>query len=80
MKLFIRDSKNETKSIYIMESDSVVTLKNEIKKKFGITTNIELVFNGNILQENDNLASYDGLTDNQTIDFQGQFTAGKQSK
>ncbi len=78
MKLFIRDSKNETKSIYIMESDSVVTLKNEIKKKFGITTNIELVFNGTILQETDNLSTYDGLTDNQTIDFQGQFTAGKQ--
>ena len=78
MKLFIRDSKNEAKSIYIMESDSVVTLKNEIKKKFGITTNIELVFNGTILQETDNLSTYDGLTDNQTIDFQGQFTAGKQ--
>ena len=78
MKLFIRDSKNETKSIYIMESDSVSTLKNEIKKKFGITTNIELVFNGTILQETDNLSTYDGLTDNQTIDFQGQFTAGKQ--
>lgn len=77
MKLFIRDSKNETKSIYIMESDSVSTLKNEIKKKFGITTNIELVFNGNILQETDNLSAYDGLTDDQTIDFQGQFTAGK---
>jgi hypothetical protein len=61
-----------------MESDSVVTLKNEIKKKFGITTNIELVFNGTILQETDNLSTYDGLTDNQTIDFQGQFTAGKQ--
>jgi hypothetical protein len=76
MKLFIRDSKNETKTIYIMESDSVSTLKNEIKKKFGITTNIELVYNGNILQETDNLTVYD-LSDEQTIDFQGQFTAGK---
>jgi hypothetical protein len=76
MKLYIRDSKNETKTIFIMESDSVDTLKNEIKNKFGITTNIELIFNGNILQENDQLSDL-GITDEQTIEFQGQFTAGK---
>jgi hypothetical protein len=76
MKLYIRDSKNETKTIFIMESDSVATLKNEIKNKFGITTNIELIFNGNILQENDQLSDL-GITDEQTIEFQGQFTAGK---
>jgi hypothetical protein len=76
MKLYIRDSKNETKTIFIMESDSVATLKNEIKNKFDITTNIELIFNGNILQENDQLSDL-GITDEQTIEFQGQFTAGK---
>jgi hypothetical protein len=76
MKLYIRDSKNETKTIFIMESDSVATLKNEIKNKFGIITNIELIFNGNILQENDQLSDL-GITDEQTIEFQGQFTAGK---
>jgi hypothetical protein len=76
MKLYIRDSKNETKSIYIMESDSVATLKNEIKKKFGITTNIELIFNGNILQENNSLADIN-IQDEETVEFQGQFTAGK---
>jgi ribosomal protein S13 len=76
MKLYIRDSKNETKTIFIMESDSVDTLKNEIKNKFDITTNIELIFNGNILQENDQLSDL-GITDEQTIEFQGQFTAGK---
>jgi hypothetical protein len=76
MKLYIRDSKNETKTIFIMESDSVATLKNEIKNKFGITTNIELIFNGNILQENDQLSDL-GITDEQTIEFQGQFIAGK---
>jgi uncharacterized ubiquitin-like protein YukD len=76
MKLYIRDSKNETKTIFIMESDSVDTLKNEIKNKFDITTNIKLIFNGNILQENDQLSDL-GITDEQTIEFQGQFTAGK---
>jgi uncharacterized ubiquitin-like protein YukD len=76
MKLYIRDSKNQVESILIMESESVASLKNEIKKKYNITTNIELVFNGAILEENCQLSNY-SITEGQTIDFQGQFTAGK---
>lgn len=76
MKLFIMNSKNEIKSIYIKESDSVATLKNEIKIKFGITTNIELFFNGNILNETDCLSSFD-ITKGAMIQFKEQITDEK---
>ena len=76
MKLFIMNSKNEIKSIYIKESDSVATLKNEIKIKFGITTNIELFFNGNILNETGCLSSFD-ITAGAMIQFKEQITDEK---
>ncbi len=76
MKLFIMNSKNEIKSIYIKESDSVATLKNEIKIKFGITTNIELFFNGNILNETGCLSSFD-ITEGAMIQFKEQTTDEK---
>ena len=73
MKLFIINSKKETKSIYIIESDSVATLKYEIKRKFGITTDIDLIFNGVILKETDNLSSV-GLDDGALIEFKERIT------
>ena len=73
MKLFIMNSKKEIKSIYIFESDSVATLKYEIKRKFGITTDIDLIFNGVILKETDNLSSV-GLDDGALIEFKERIT------
>jgi hypothetical protein len=53
MKLFTVNSKNERGTIYIMESDSVSALKAEIKKKYNINNDVEILFNGQILEEND---------------------------
>ena len=77
MKLFIMNSKKEIKSIYIFESDSVATLKYEIKRKFGIATDIDLIFNGDILKETDILSSID-LVDGAFIEFKEQITDEKQ--
>jgi hypothetical protein len=75
MKLLITDSKNKCESIYIMESDNVAKLKEEIKSKYNVNGEIELVFNGNILMDNDSLIEK-GIKDNDTINFLGQFNAG----
>lgn len=75
MKLLIIDSKNKCESIYIMESDKVAKLKEEIQSKYNITGDIELVFNGNILMDNEYL-SEKGIRDGNTINFLGQFNAG----
>ena len=70
------NTKKEIKSIYIMESDSIAFLIKEIKIKFGIKTNIELFFNGNILNETDCL-SIIGITDEAMIQFKEQITDEK---
>jgi hypothetical protein len=75
MKLLITDSKNKCESIYIMESENVAKLKEEIKSKYNVNGEIELVFNGNILMDNDSLIEK-GIKDNDTINFLGQFNAG----
>jgi hypothetical protein len=75
MKLLIIDSKNKCESIYILESDSVSKLKEEIQSKYNVKGNIELVFNGNILMDNESL-SEKGIVDGNTINFLGQFNAG----
>lgn len=76
MKLLILDSKNQSEFIYALESWDTKTLKEEIKKKYKISEEIELVYNGNILEDNDNLLAK-GVTDGKTINFLGQFNAGK---
>jgi ribosomal protein S13 len=75
MKLLITDSKNKCESIYIMESDNVAKLKEEIKSKYNVIGDIELVFNGNILMDNESLVEK-GIRDGNTINFLGQFNAG----
>ena len=56
MQLFTVNSKNERGTIYIMESDLVSALKTEIKKKYDISNDVEILFNGQILEENDQLS------------------------
>lgn len=76
MKLFTVNSKNERGTIYIMESDLVSALKAEIKKKYNINNDVEILFNGQILEENDLLSSIP-INDGETIQFNEIFKAGK---
>lgn len=75
MKLLIRDSKGASNPINIMESDSVKELKEQIKIKNNINGEIELVFNGIILEDDQSLQELD-IKENSTIDYIGQFNAG----
>ncbi len=76
MKLFTVNSKNERGTIYIMESDLVSALKAEIKKKYNINNDVEILHNGQILEENDQLSSIP-INDGETIQFNEIFKAGK---
>jgi len=76
MKLIIQDSKDTREFIYACESWNVERLKKEIQKKYSITDEIVLVFNGNILDNNDSLLQKD-IVDGKTINFLGKFSAGK---
>lgn len=76
MKLFTVNSKNERGTIYIMESDLVSALKAEIKKKYNINNDVEILHNGQILEENDPLSSIP-INDGETIQFNEIFKAGK---
>lgn len=75
MKIIIRDSKNDIKTIFIEESIQVYKLKEQIREKMNIIGEIELVFNGVVLEDNDYLCDLD-ITDGNTIDYQGHFNAG----
>ena len=75
MKLFITDSINNHKLIYIMESDNVAKQKEEIKLKYNVIGDFELIFNGDILMDNESLKEK-GIRDGNTINFLGQFNAG----
>ena len=76
MKIIILDAKGNSRPINIMESEKVQQLKEEIKKKNNITGEIELLYNGKILDDDDCL--YDeGILDNTTINYLGIFRAGK---
>ena len=76
MKIIILDSKGYSSPINIMESEKVQQLKEEIKRKNNITGEIELLYNGKILDDDDCL--YDeGILDNTTINYLGIFRAGK---
>lgn len=75
MKLLIRDSKGTSNPINIMESDTVQELKKQIKMKNNINGDIELIFNGIILEDSQSLDELD-IRDGNTIDYLGQFNAG----
>ena len=76
MKVIIVDSKNNESAINIMESDSVAELKNQIKIKNKINGDIELLFNGQILNDNDYM--YDaGICEGSSINYLGVFKAGE---
>lgn len=77
MKILITDSQNRTEFIYALESWDGGALKKAIKEKYQLQDDdMELVFNGNILEDNDNLV-VKGITDGKTINFLGKFSAGE---
>lgn len=75
MKIIIRDSKNDIKTILCNESEQVYKLKEQIREKMNIIGEIELVFNGVVLEDNDYLYDLD-IKEGNTIDYQGHFNAG----
>lgn len=75
MKIFILDSKGVSNPINIMESEPVSELKEQVKQKYKMNGNIELLYNGIILDDNSTLDELD-IKDGMTINFLGQFKAG----
>ena len=77
MKILITDSQNKTEFIYAQESWNGRELKSAIKEKYQLQDDdMELVFNGNIIEDNDSLIAK-GIIDGKTINFLGKFSAGE---
>lgn len=75
MKVFITDSKNRRLCFDIEESDTVNTLKNKFKNKDNINKEVELLFNGNILENEQAISDLD-IKNGDNIIYLGEFTAG----
>ena len=76
MKIFIRDSKGKSTVINISDSiKKVSNLKNLIKKDKNITNEIELIYNGMILEDDYDLEELE-IKDGDIIDYLGTFLAG----
>ena len=77
MKILITDSQNKTEFVYAQESWNGGQLKSAIKEKYQLQDDdMELVFNGNIIEDNDSLIDK-GIIDGKTINFLGKFSAGE---
>ena len=81
MKIHVIDSKNEVCTIEGINLDSKVEdLKKILIKKKRITTgNINIIWNGSIMEDKDTLESYD-LQDDCTIIYLGEYPAGLKRK
>lgn len=75
MKIFIRDSKGDSFPINIMESDTVAELRKQFREKYNVTVDIDLVFNGAVLEDSDSVFDLD-IKEGNTIDYLGHFKAG----
>lgn len=75
MKIYILDSKNERKPIEVLESAFVSDVKKQMKEKYKMNEEVELLFNGIILNDNDNLFDLE-IKPGSTINYLGQFKAG----
>lgn len=78
MKIYVIDTKNRSIAIEnITESTTIKELRERITEQNIITTGeIKLIYNGNILENNENLYYYD-IEDNATIIYTGEFISGK---
>ena len=59
MKIIIIDSKNNKEEIEINENEYIRDIKNKLKTKKGINSDITLHYNGEILEDNAIVSSYD---------------------
>ena len=75
MKILIRDSKGHYSTINISGSNTVSKLKEIIKTQNKIKIDIELIFNGMILEDSYTLDELD-IEEGNTIDYLGTFLAG----
>ena len=75
MKIFINDSKLKKFIFEINNSLKISRLKDDIKKKFHINNNIQLTFNGNVLEDDSIIEDYD-IQENDVITYLGEFLAG----
>lgn len=78
MKIYVIDTKNRSIAIEnITESTTIKELRKRITEQNIITTGqIKLIYNGNILEDDENLYYYD-IEDNTTIIYTGEFISGK---
>ena len=78
MKIYVIDTKNRSIAIEnITESTTIKELRKRITEQNIITTGqIKLTYNGNILEDDENLYYYD-IEDNTTIIYTGEFISGK---
>jgi hypothetical protein len=75
MKIYIVDSKNERKPMIVMESELVSELKKQIQREYNMNDEVELLYNGIILNDNEYLSDLD-ITEGVTINYLGIFKAG----
>lgn len=75
MKIVIIDSANNRKTLNVDESIIASTLKDKIKSDYNINGELELVYNGIILEDNDDLFTL-GVRDGATINYTIQYKAG----
>ena len=72
MKIFVIDTRNNQEMIEINENDFVKDIEDKLRIRKKIKGRIHLHFNGDILEENEKISSYD-IQDNDRIIFLGNF-------
>ena len=71
MKIFISDAKNRKFPIEVNENDTIKTLKEKIKLKKRVDGNIPLLFNADILKDDEKLREY-GIEEGDVITVLGE--------
>ena len=75
MRIFIRDSKNNIIPFECEPLDTIKSIKKKFKDKFHIYGDIELIYNGNILEDDQTIDDC-CIQDSHTLEFIGQYKAG----
>ena len=75
MKVLIVDTSNDREIFEVNPSDKVKQLKEMIANRKGINNNINLHFNGEILEDENLISDYD-VEENSHIIYLGNFEAG----
>lgn len=75
MKILIVDTSNGREIFEVNPNDKIKNLKEMIASKKGINSDINLHFNGEILEEESLISDYD-IEENSNIIYLGNFEAG----